>query len=319
MPVIQSDYKTPFLLKNGHIQSIYPTLLRKHIPYPYYRERLELDDGDFLDLDWSKTGSKKLVILSHGLEGNSQRTYISSMINRLRNDTWDCLAWNYRGCSGEMNRLFRLYHNGNYDDLHRVATFAQTNYDQIALIGFSMGGNLTLNYLSRQDSISNKIIGSVVFSAPCDLAGSCEALAKKSSLIYMRRFLSMLKQKIEAKSKQFPNQLDIKNYHLIKNFEDFDNRYTAPLHGFENAHDYWEKASSIKHLSKISIPTLIINAKNDPFLSKSCFPIDEALVTENLFLEIPISGGHVGFIDNKNRPYYWSEERAAQFLLELLK
>ena len=317
MPLIKSDYNAPFHLRNGHVQSIYPTLFRTPVAVNYQRERLELADGDFLDLDWSKVASKRLVILSHGLEGNSDRTYITAMVNRLNKENWDCLAWNFRGCSGEMNRLFRLYHNGDISDLNSVVTHAIKDYEQIALIGFSMGGNLTLNYLSRQSDLSRKLIASIVFSVPCDLAGSCDALAKWTSKIYMNRFLAMLKLKIIAKSDQFPNRINTNAYNKIKNFADFDNRYTAPLHGFENAKDYWQKASSISHLKKIEIPTLIVNAADDPFLSDSCYPFEAAKSNPNLFLEIPDYGGHVGFIEFKQKPYYWSEDRAIKFLTEV--
>ncbi|MCB0279637.1 MAG: alpha/beta fold hydrolase [Calditrichaeota bacterium] len=314
MPVIDSNYRPPFWLKSGHLQSIYPTLFRPPFEIAYMRERLELSDGDFVDMDWSKTGSKRLVILSHGLEGNSSRTYITAMVSILNSIGWDCLAWNFRSCSGQMNRLLRFYHNGDIADLATVISNAESSYDQIVLIGFSMGGNVTLNYLSRFESPSRKIIKAIVFSVPCDLKGSCDELAKAKNFIYLKRFLIKLKEKIVEKEKQFPNKISSDHYSKIKNFEDFDNRYTAPLHGFKNAQDYWEKGSSLPHLNQISIPTYMINAKNDPFLSDSCYPIEIADANPNLYLEMPASGGHVGFIEFNQDRQYWSERRVLDLL-----
>ena len=152
MPLInKSNYSAPSFLQNGHIQSIYPTLFRMFDTGFYHRERIFTQDDDFLDIDWSRTGSNKLAIISHGLEGSSHRNYVVGMVKMLNRNDWDALAWNYRSCSGETNRQLRFYNSGTIDDLECVIQHAikTKSYQKIVLIGFSMGGNLTLLYLGQ--------------------------------------------------------------------------------------------------------------------------------------------------------------------------
>ena len=318
MPLInRSDYKAPLFLQNGHIQSIYPTLFRKFDTGFYERERIFTPDDDFLDIDWSRAGSNRLAIISHGLEGNSHRNYVVGMVKMLNRNGWDALAWNYRSCSGEMNRRLRFYNSGTIDDLEVVIEHAAKieSYKEIVLIGFSMGGNLSLLYLGNKGSrIDSKIVRSVVFSVPCDLKASTRELAKFKNRIYMGRFLKTLHQKIRTKMKLMPGQINDDNYHLIKNFKDYDDRYTAPLHGFNNAEDYWSKCSSNRFIPEIKIPTLIVNARNDPFIADGCYPVNETSDSKCVYLETPRSGGHVGFMQFKRDKSYWSEERTIEFL-----
>lgn len=304
-------------MQNGHIQSIYPTLFRRFDTGFYERERIFTPDDDFLDIDWSRTGSNKLAIISHGLEGNSHRNYVVGMVKMLNRNGWDALAWNYRSCSGEMNRRLRFYNSGTIDDLEVVIEHAAKieSYKEIVLIGFSMGGNLSLLYLGNKGSrIDSKIVRSVVFSVPCDLKASTRELAKFKNRIYMGRFLKTLHQKIRTKMKLMPGQINDDNYHLIKNFKDYDDRYTAPLHGFNNAEDYWSKCSSNRFIPEIKIPTLIVNARNDPFIADGCYPVNETSDSKCVYLETPRSGGHVGFMQFKRDKSYWSEERTIEFL-----
>jgi len=318
MPLInKSNYHAPLFLQNGHIQSIYPTLFRKFDTCFYERERIFTPDDDFLDIDWSRTGSNKLAIISHGLEGNSHRNYVVGMVKMLNRNGWDALAWNYRSCSGEMNRRLRFYNSGTIDDLEVVIEHASKieSYKEIVLIGFSMGGNLSLLYLGNKGSrVDSKIGRSVVFSVPCDLKASTRELAKFKNRIYMGRFLKTLHQKIRTKMKLMPGQINDDNYHLIKNFKDYDDRYTAPLHGFNNAEDYWSKCSSNRFIPEIKIPTLIVNACNDPFIADGCYPVNETSDSKCVYLETPRSGGHVGFMQFKRDKSYWSEERTIEFL-----
>jgi predicted alpha/beta-fold hydrolase len=321
MPVIkESTYQPPFLLKNGHLQTIYPSLFRKFDTSFYKRERISTPDDDFLDLDWSRIGSEKIAIISHGLEGNSQRSYVVGMVKALNQHGWDALAWNFRGCSGEINRQLRFYHSGSTDDLDCVINrvLKQGKYKSLVLIGFSMGGNLSLVYLGQKGSNINPLIKkAVVFSVPCDLAGSSYQIAKPMNRMYLWRFLRMLHEKVKTKMTLFPGQINDDNYSEIKSFRDFDNRYTAPIHSFTSAEDYWDKCSSKQFICKIQIPTLIVNAGNDPFLSPSCYPLNETSISIHVFLEIPKSGGHVGFVEFNQEKMYWSEKRALQFLADL--
>jgi len=311
-------YKPPLFLKNRHLQTIYPVFFRKFDTSFYERERITTPDDDFLDLDWSCIGSKQLAIISHGLEGNSFRSYVVGMVRAFNKHGWDALAWNYRSCSQETNRKLRFYHNGTTDDLECVINHAMNTerYESLVLIGLSMGGNLSLVYLGQKGANINPIVKkAVVFSVPCDLKGSSIKLAKPiNKILYMKRFLNMLHEKIKAKMEIFPHKINDLDYNKVQNFKDFDDRYTAPIHGFKNAEDYWHKCSSKQFIPQIKIPTLIVNAANDPFLSESCYPIEEAAANPKIFLEIPQSGGHVGFVEFNKEKMYWSERRAIQFV-----
>ncbi len=318
MPVIiRSSYRPPFLLRNGHLQTVLPSLLRKVPGDLYQRERIDTPDNDFLDLDWARAGNRRVAILSHGLEGNSQRHYMRGMARMLNRHGWDALAWNYRSCSGEPNRRLRMYHNGAIDDLDLVTTHAlgTGKYDSAALIGFSLGGNLTLVYLGTKGAdVDARIRKAIVFSVPCDLKASALELARPGNRIYMNQFLQSLHEKIRAKMELLPGQIDDEGYDRIRDFRDFDDRYTAPIHGFKNAEDYWAKCSSGQFIPGIRIPALIVNALDDPFLTGGCYPVREAGRSRFVHLEQPRSGGHVGFIQFNKDKSYWSEKRAVEFL-----
>ena len=320
-PMINSDYKAPLFFRNGHVQSVYPTIFRKVDGVVYQRERIDTPDHDFLDLDWSRTGidgCDTLAIVSHGLEGHSHRAYVKGMVRAMNQEGVDALAWNFRGCSGEPNRQLRFYHNGAFDDLHTVVTHAAPAYKNVFLIGFSMGGNMGLLYLGKQAKDVPRVVrGSVSFSVPCDLADASIALERKQNILYMKRFLKMLHEKVRTKQELFPEQIDDRDYHLLKTFRDFDGRYTAPIHGFTSAEDYWEKCSSRPWLGQIDIPSLIINSQDDPFLDGGCYPVKECADNPNVTLEITRHGGHVGFMARNRENRYWSEERAAQFIKDL--
>lgn len=309
-----NSYRAPFILFNKHIETIYPSLIRKVESLSYVRERIVTPDDDFLDLDWLKKDSKKLIILSHGLEGNSQRSYIKGMASIFYNNGFDVLAWNFRGCSGEMNRKIRFYHSGATDDLDLVINHSiAKGYTEINLIGFSLGGNLTLKYLGEKGSALNPIVRKgVAFSVPLNLHTSCIEISKPSNWVYNKRFLNSLKEKVVNKSKQI-SELDPGKLSSIKSLLEFDNSYTAPIHGFKDAIDYYEQCSSIRFIESIERPTLIVNALNDPFLSGDCFP---SHLHNHVYLkfEFPERGGHVGFALFNQNGLYWSELRALQFI-----
>jgi hypothetical protein len=314
VPIItESTYRSPKWLIGGHAQTIHPTLRRVPTLTPR-SERIELDDGDFIDLDWHEAGNKKLAILSHGLEGNARARYMLAMAIALMKRDWDVLTWNFRDCSDEPNRLLSSYHSGKTDDLERIIqhSIAKAQYDSIDLIGFSLGGNLILKYIGERGETIHPILHrAVAFSAPCELACSSFELSKWQNQIYMQRFLKTLRAKIKTKHTRFPESLDISGISKIKNFSQFDDRFTAPIHGFESALDYWARSSSRQFLSSIHIPTLLINAANDPFLGPGCYPFDEAEANPFFHLEVPSQGGHVGFGSGVE---YWSEKRAVEFL-----
>lgn len=318
MPLLPKPrFKPPFLQFGGHLQTIFPSLFRK-VNFAYQqRERLELPDGDFVDLDWHFISfeRKKLVIITHGLEGDSHRHYVLGMAKIFTQNGYDALGWNCRSCSGEINRNLRFYHHGDAGDLRLVIDHAiqQYGYEEIILVGFSMGGSLSLRtvaeYPATVPSQIKKVIG---FSVPCDLLSSVKILSQSTNKIYSSRFLRKLGEKIKQKEKLFPGQISYQGYERIKHFVDFDNRYTAPIHGFTDANDFYTRASVKPYLKNIRVPSLIVQAMNDTFLSSECFCYDEANNNENLFMETPDNGGHCGFM-LPGSEFSWAELRALQF------
>ncbi len=321
MPLIKtSSYKKPFYLFNGDWETIVPSTFRKVKGVVYERERIELNDGDFLDLDWLKDkGEKKrtqLVIISHGLEGSSERHYSKGMAKYFFQRGWDAIAWNFRGCSGEINRLARFYHHGDTGDLHTVIQHAiqKNQYNEIALVGFSMGGSLTLKYFGENaGKLPSVIKAGATFSVPCHLGSSARELDKPEKKFYKNRFLKKLGKKIKEKSNIFPALISHEGFEKIKSFHEFDTRYTAPLHGFKDADDFYERASSGNYIAAIQTPTLIVNSLSDPFLSPACFPFDIAKNHECVSLETPSYGGHVGFT-LAGKKENWMEVRAFEFI-----
>jgi predicted alpha/beta-fold hydrolase len=318
--IFSTSLKSPYWLPNGHFQSIYPALFRKVEGVRYQRERIETLDEDFLDLDWSyaqHANGKVLAILSHGLEGNSTRQYVLGMVKLLNKNQIDCLAWNFRGCGGEMNKTARFYHSGATEDLDAIVQHAlMKGYETIHLVGFSLGGNLTLKYLGEMGKgIDTRIGKSIVFSVPMDLKACSKAIIEPRNSVYMHRFLKSLKPKVLAKSKHFPEKLIVKEDRYVKTLYDFDDVYTAPLHGFENADHYYEQCSSMHFVNEIAIPTLIVNAMNDPIVPFASLPAEQLKNHPYVTLEATQEGGHCGFRPAKvYNGVYWSEERALEFL-----
>ncbi|MBC8034192.1 MAG: alpha/beta fold hydrolase [Chitinophagaceae bacterium] len=320
MPLIKSsDYKPPVFIRNRHFLTIYPSLFRNIKSITYARTRVETPDHDFIDLDFSSKGHKRIVILLHGLEGSSNSNSVTGMVNVFNHGSYDTVSVNFRGCSGEPNKELRYYHSGETDDLGFVVKYIHSlnKYNSIHIVGFSMGGNILLKYLGEQSQAAHGIIKSAVaLSVPCDLKEGATEMGKKHNIMYMKRFIKELEQKLLIKKDLFPERINLDNYKLVKNFKQFDELYTAPINGFKSAEDYWEKSSSLQFLSRIKVPTLLINALDDPFLGKKCFPYEEARNSEHFFLETPLHGGHVGFMDINNK-FYWSERRALAFINEM--
>lgn len=308
-----NEYKANLIFKNNHLNTIYPTLFRKVNNIKYKRERIETLDKDFIDIDWSKVESKKLLILLHGLEGSSNGQYIKGMARVFNENNWDICAINYRGCSGEINKTQRLYHSGATDDVEYLINLIEKDYEEIGLVGFSLGGNMLLKYLGDgQYKLNSKIIGGAAISAPCDLKKTMESLEKKTNFIYSKRFLRSLKIKAMQKKDFLPNEISNESIKKIHSLKDFDDKFTAPIHGFKDAFDYYNKCSCKQFLKNIKIPTLILNALDDPFLTKESFPIEEVKENNNLMLITPKHGGHVGFSSFTN--HYWSEKKVLEFM-----
>ncbi len=279
MPLIKSNYRPSYFFRNYHISTIYTSVFRKVNGIKQQRERLELEDGDFLDLDWSfsvKEKSDKVLIVLHGLEGNAQRPYITGLAKLFNKNGWDVAAVNFRGCSGEMNRLYRSYNAGASEDLKEVITaiLSKNKYTHLALNGFSLGGNVVLKYLGEGNEIPKEVVAAVAVSTPIDLAGSCEKLAESKNSLYSKRFVKKLKEQLYLREGKFPNELERAKIDSCKTLVSIDDLYTSKAHGFEDASDYYAKSSALNFIENIKIPTLLINAKNDEFLSDSCYPIE---------------------------------------------
>jgi uncharacterized protein len=322
MPLIFSDFKTTKpLVNNGHFQTIAAYFLSTSPRIGHDRIRMNTRDGDFLDLDMRTSGSKHLVILSHGLEGRSDASYMRGMMKYFtEHDRMDVLAWNMRSCSGELNKKSRFYHSASIEDLEDVIHYAESlnKYDKITLVGFSMGGNITANYLGRHGkNISSKVVNAVIFSSPLHLTSSAKALdSSKVAALYRESFLKTLRQKIIQKTDAGIIDIDLNIDKILrsKTFTEFDELVTAPLHGYKSAKDYQHQASASFHVGNIQCPTLIVQAKNDPFLTRQCFPLKLARKHRELHLEIATHGGHLGFFHFKKGLVFWSEKRASEFI-----
>lgn len=337
MPHISSPYTVRGLFKNAHYATIYSAKIRRIRNVIQKRERLELPDGDFIDIDWSFSllqnptneiydlreieaikRASKVALLFHGLEGNAQRTYMLAMAKLLIKNGYDVAAVNFRGCSGEQNRMYRSYHSGETNDIRQVVNFINANdwYQNLFLYGVSLGGNAILKYLGEKKDIPRTVRAASTIGVPADLKASLEQLNKRENWVYRTSFLFDLRKKYRKKMPQFPEQLTWERYHMIRSLKTFDDFYTAPAHGFKNALDYYEQASSFMYIPEIEIPTLILNAQNDTFLHGDCYPYAFAKASKTLFLETPKYGGHVGFYQAGE--VYYSEQRTLDFFEEFL-
>ena len=319
--IAESTYKPIPLFKSKHFNTIYRTLFQK-IHVNYRRERMETVDGDFMDIDFSTVGSKKLVIIIHGLEGSSGSKYVTALSKVSNEYEFDVAAVNLRGCSGEPNRLLGSYHSGKTEDLAEIMRFLEqtTDYASFHIVGYSLGGNLLMKYLGEgRSDYAKKLQGAVGVSVPCDLKGSSEAIAKFWNMVYMQRFLISLKKKTKLKFEQFPeSDLQLEAIMSSRNFLDFDNFFTAPVNGFVDANDYWKQNSCSQFLGGIKISSLLITALDDPFLSASCIPMKEARANDHIKLEVTQYGGHVGYNSNfDNGSGFWLERRIIDFFKEL--
>ena len=316
MPIVESDYTGSCWISNRHLQTIFPVLF-DYLKVDYTRERITLSDDDFLDLDWIYSQSSKVLILFHGLEGSSQSHYMKALAGFAHNLQWNVCAVNFRSCSGEMNRKLQSYHSGATADAHEVVNYIlqQKQFSTLAAAGFSLGGNVLLKYLGEHIyPTASSIKCAAAISVPVHLADCSAELAMPYNKLYLSRFLKSLKRKMKLKSLQFPENVDVDRLNALKNLTEFDQYFTAPIHGFQDASEYYNRCSSLQFLSGIQHPVLLINALNDPFLSASCYPTDIARQSSYLHLETPKQGGHVGFTLHHTRSKNWLNERIMSFI-----
>lgn len=324
---IQSTFNPAWWLNNPHLQTIYPSLLRKPPEPVVKRERLMTEDHDFIDIDFCGEGNQPLVILLHGLTGSSQSGYIKGLQQALLEQGLRSAALNFRGCSGEYNNSSRCYHSGETGDIDFLYRTLRAREPQtpMAAVGFSIGGNVLLKWLGEQGS-NIQLFAAVAVSVPLVLSACATKLDNGFSKIYRASLLRELKDYVRLKQVHLESLGKTEEVELlrrigdledIKSFWQYDDRVIASLYDFANVADYYQRSSSRQFLQAIKVPTLLIQAADDPFMTPEVIPELKEL-SASVFLEITEAGGHVGFVAGNNpwHPEYWLEQRIPQFLLQ---
>jgi predicted alpha/beta-fold hydrolase len=315
--VLQSGFSPPWWLKNPHLQTFWPVLFRRQPPLPHRTERLELPDGDFVDLCWTGPDQGPLVIVLHGLQGSIQSPYAVGILRTLAERGIRGVLMHFRGCSGQPNRLARGYHSGETEDLRfLISTLRQREPETpLAAVGYSLGGNVLLKYLGESGAETPLCVGAAV-SVPMVLRTASDRLGSGLSRIYDRYLLRGLLAGAKNKAALLEGAgLDVPAVLDCQSIREFDDRLTAPLHGFADAPDYYTQCSSRSFLDRIQRPTLILHAADDPFMRPDVVP-DATELSESVTLELSEGGGHVGFVSGIGR--YWLEERIPAFITPML-
>lgn len=309
------SYRAPWWLPGGHAQTIFPAL-RPAPRVAFRRERWDTPDGDFVDLDWAgPDGAPRLLALFHGLEGDSSSPYARSISHRFATGGWRVAVIHFRGCSGEPNRLARAYHSGDSAEADWILRRLAGRSPRLHAAGISLGGNVLLRWLGeRGDAAAAVVRRAAAVSAPLDLAAANRALSRGFSReVYARMFLGTLKAKSLAKLARYPGLFDAGRVRAARTLYDFDDAVTAPLHGYRDADDYYRRASSGPVLEGIRVPTLVLNARNDPFLPADALQRATARPSPLVLVESPRHGGHVGFVGRDGR-HGWLAQRLFDFL-----
>jgi predicted alpha/beta-fold hydrolase len=316
-------FRPAWWLRNAHAQTVWRRFFGDGRIPPYRRERIETPDGDFVDLDWrvscEETEGRPLALILHGLEGCSGAKYVIGLMNELSRHGWDGVAMNFRSCSGELNRLPRFYHSGETEDLDFIVSRLVGKFPgrPTAIVGYSLGGNVLLKWLGEKgEKVPDAIRAAATVSVPFDLEAAAERIDRGVHRFYGRSFLGSLKPKVIAKAKVFPGLIDPEEVARIRTFAKFDDRVTAPIHGFASGRDYWRRTSSGPFLPQIRRPTLLINACDDPFLPEASLPTKMIAQSRWLQSDFPKRGGHVGFVEGAwpGSASYWVDRRIMAFL-----
>ncbi len=314
------SFKPAWWCRGPHLQTLWPALFRVWPRLPLLRERLELPDGDFIDLDWTCNDAGPIVILLHGLEGSSRSHYARSMLQVLPRAGMRAVLMHFRGCSGEPNRLARAYHSGDTGDLDFLISTLRQREPQtpIMAIGYSLGGNVLLKWLGEQGAQA-RLRCAVAVSVPLLLYDSTTHMNRGFARLYQWWLVRHLKRSYLRKSRQHAGPLPLHEVQRLRSFYDFDDRITAPLHGFTGAMHYYTVSSSRQYLTHIRIPTLILQAADDPFMPDSVIPSSREL-SASIQLDVHRNGGHVGFVAGRFpwRPRYWLEQRIPGWLQQQL-
>ena len=313
--ITTSNFKPLWWLQNPHLQTLWPVFTRR-TKFQGRPERLELPDGDFLDLVWTD-GNGPLVIVLHGLEGSIHSHYASAMMKALQDKDFQAVFMHFRGCSHEPNRLPRSYHSGETGDLATVAEYATliTGKPVYAAIGYSLGGNVLLKWMGEQGKYT-PVEHAIAISVPYVLSDAAKRMSKGLSKIYQTHLVKRLQKSYNEKFAQRHSPIN-PNIKTLNDFYHFDDQITAPLHGFSGADEYYRLSSSRQYLKSIQKNTLIIHSRDDPFMFPHTLPKENEL-SEYITLELAQKGGHVGFISGKILPQRWLEQRIMHYLLEPL-
>ncbi len=312
MPIIKSHFCPLPGLTNRHLQTLYPTFFRRRLKLPLTAERIELDDGDFLDLaHWSQIGGPQVLIL-HGLEGSLKSHYATPLMKALHDAGFSVTFMHFRGCSGEPNRLSRRYHSGDTGDIHTVLELLQkrTPDQPLFAVGVSLGANALLKYLG-EGNVCPALTGAVAISVPFDLANAAQTLQTGFARVYQKHLLNKLIKATQEKFKIINSLIDLNALNKITTLYEFDDCVTAPLHGFASADDYYQQSSSRQYVKNIELPTHIIHAIDDPFMTPDVIPKDKEL-SDEVTLELSSRGGHVGFVSSVKNG--WLEYRVTEIL-----
>ncbi len=315
MPVIESSFSPAWWLPGHHLPTLWPSLFRPRPQITLTRERVELADGDFLDLSWHGKAGNPIIMLLHGLEGSLHSPYAKPTLKLLADSGYQACMMHFRGCSGEPNRLPRSYHSGDSKELQTIVTHIQDsrNQDVYAIVAFSLGANVLLKWLGEKGATAG-IKRAIAISVPFLLNEAADRLDQGFSRFYQRHLLNSLKRKYVEKTRLGLVDLNI-DINTIHNFRQFDERVTAPLHGFAGADDYYRRCSCRQFIPGIRVPTLILHDKHDPFMWPTTIPTEQELPSE-VQLELTEGGGHVGFIYGATpaRAKYWTEKRLLAWL-----
>jgi len=315
LPVIQSTFKPAWWLRGPHAQTIWSSFMRLRPRLEIEWQRVELSDGDFIDLAWSGPEQGKTVLLLHGLEGSINSSYASGLMHALNRRGYRTCVMHFRGCSGEPNRLPQWYHSGQSEDPQRILEFLrdQMGIELYAAVGFSLGGNVLLKWLGEQGA-AMPLQRAAVMSVPFQLAHAAQRMGEGFSRLYQWYLVSSMQKKYKTKFASVSSPLDV-DINMLTTFWQFDDKVTAPLHGFEGADDYYTRASSHQFIPQIRVPTLILHARDDPFMYAHTPPLPNEL-PENVWLELTEHGGHVGYINGviPGLANYWGEKRLVEWI-----
>jgi predicted alpha/beta-fold hydrolase len=318
--IATSAFRPAWWLPGPHLQTLYPSLLRRRHHLDLTRERVELPDGDFVDLDWTRGDGRALVVILHGLEGSLESPYTGGILTALREAGYRAVLVYFRGCSGEPNRLARRYHSGDTADLRHVLVHiaARGERQPLAVVGYSLGGNVLLKALGEGVGMES-VSAAVAVSVPFDLTRAAHRLEQGFSRIYQRYLLNRLRRSYRAKLPLPALPVTDEQLDDLDTFRKFDDAVTAPLHGFLDVDDYYGRASSRQYLRSITTPTLILHAEDDPFIPADAIPT-EAELGPDVTLELSQHGGHVGFVAGAVpfRARYWLETRICAYMKEQL-